>query len=279
MPKYSFITCISDPQVYSECTLRSINDQRQDHDIEIIPIINNDNRYSASNALNIGIDTSRSDYLIFCHQDIRILDNWLYKLDRVIAEIGDGWGILGAAGISLKYGRQDVGKWGGALEEDTLAVGSVYDNDNGLLKEPYWNGGKSTQPVHCVDECLFIMRKATGIRFDSTFNGFHFYGVDACLQARAAGYLIYAADLPLVHYGKYSASFSSDQRYWHFYRLLHHKWSRRFPELLGTHMHWSKHEMTSYIPVTMEDDIGNSITIKAAGLVNARFDHEKIAQD
>jgi glycosyltransferase involved in cell wall biosynthesis len=60
-----------------------VNKNRKNHDIDFIPIINNDNRYSASNALNIGIDASKSEYLIFAHQDVRLLDNWFDKVDEI----------------------------------------------------------------------------------------------------------------------------------------------------------------------------------------------------
>ena len=55
MPDFSIITCVSDADVYDQCLLRSVNKMRGDYDIEVIPIVNNDNRYSASNALNIGL--------------------------------------------------------------------------------------------------------------------------------------------------------------------------------------------------------------------------------
>ena len=273
MPKYSLVTCVSNPITYAECTLGSINKERHNHNIEIIPIINNDNRYSASNALNIGIDVSRSDIIVFMHQDIKLLPGWFDKLDMAVSNIPNNWGIVGCAGISAEYGRSSIGKWGGSLSGDSVAVGSVYNDD--VSEKPYWDGSKTTQPVHCIDECVFVLRKSTGLRFDSMFNGFHFYGVDICLQSRAAGYLVYAADLPIIHYGKYSASFTGDSRYWHYYRFLHHKWHLRFPELLGTHMHWSKGELTSYIPVSMSDDDGNEIDIRSAGIVSAKFKSDK----
>lgn len=275
MPRFSIITCVSKPEVYDNCTLRSINKNRKKHDIEIIPIINNDNRYSASNALNVGIDVSRSDILIFAHQDVSLIDGWFERLENILSSIDNEWGIIGTAGISLRYGRNDIGRWGGALVEETVAVGTVYDSDESLTSGPYWNGLKDLQQVHCIDECLFIMRKSTGLRFDPMFNGFHFYGVDICLQSRAARYGVYAAELPMIHYGRYSASFAGDHRYWQFLRLLHHKWSQRYPVLLGTHMHWAKNEMTSYIPTTMEDENGRIIQIRAAGIINAKFRNDK----
>jgi hypothetical protein len=264
MPKYSFITCVSRPDVYDQCTLSSIKNIRKNHEIEVIPIINNDNRYTASIALNIGIDVSRSEYLIIAHQDIDFIGNdWLIKLDNIIAALDDDWAIIGSAGIALQYGEDDIGKWGGALNTDTVAVGSVYD---GIGSDPYWNGLKPTQLVHCIDECVFVLKKSTYLRFDTMLNGFHFYGVDICLQARAAGYGVYGADLPITHFGKYSASFSTDTNYWKFFRFVHEKWHRRFPVLYGTHMHWNSDGLVSYIPVAMEDDFGHRIDLISVGI-------------
>lgn len=275
MPKFSLVTCISKPNVYNDCLLDSINKNRKNHDVEIIPIINNDNKYSASNALNIGIDVSKSDILVFAHQDVRLLYNWFDKLDQVISELDDDWGAIGSAGISLKYGRNDIGRWGGSLDVRTVAVGSVWDSDESLSQPPYWDGVHETTPVHCVDECVFILNKRTGLRFDSAFTGFHFYGVDICLQARAAGYTTYSSYLPIIHYGKYSASFIGDRKYWVYYRLLHHKWHRRFPELLGTHMHWAPGELTSYISIELENDIGTSVQLRAMGIEKAKFSNDR----
>lgn len=275
MAKYSIITCVSRSDVYKSCLIDSVNKNRKNHGIDFIPIINNDNRYSASNALNIGIDASKSEYLIFAHQDVRLLDNWFDKVDEVIEALPEQWGILGSAGIDIQYGRKDIGKWGGSLSTQTVAVGSVWDSDANLSFPPYWDGVKDPTQVHCIDECLFIVNKKTGLRFDATFTGFHFYGVDICLQARAAGYQIYSAHLPMIHYGQYSASFSGDRKYWVYFRYLHHKWHRRFPELLGTHMHWAEDELTSYISIGMEDDNGVAIQLRAMGIEKAKLSNDR----
>jgi glycosyltransferase involved in cell wall biosynthesis len=282
VPDFSVITVVSRPEIYESCLLKSLAATRKGHDIEIIPILNEDNRYSASNALNIGIDVARSDTLIFVHQDVRLLYGWFDTLKQFLSEVADDmWGIIGSAGIALKYGRYDIGKWGGALFTDTVAVGSVWDADDKLGQVPYWDGLKELTPVHCADECLLVMNKKTGLRFDSLFQGFHFYGVDLCLQARAAAYACYCAHLPIVHYGKYSASFTGDKKYWVYLRYLHHKWKFRFPEVLGTHFHWAFEadnatpELTSYIDVTMDGGEGFHVHLKAMGVndVKLRSDH------
>lgn len=250
--------------------------------------MNEDNRYSASNALNIGLDVARSNILIFAHQDVRLLYRWFDQLATLINEIPDDWGILGPAGIASKYTRSDIGKWGGALNVDTVAVGSVWDTDESLGQVPYWDGIKELTPIHCADECVLVLNKKTGLRFDSMFTGFHFYGVDLCLQARAAAYTVYGAHLPIIHYGKYSASFSGDKKYWVYLRFLYNKWRLRFPEVLGTHFHWNNEqvlsvrgmdevpELTSYINVSLDSNDGLKVHLKAMGVnkVKLRTDRQ-----
>lgn len=276
MPKFSVITCVSKPDVYNSCVLDSIAKVRKKHDVEIIPIINNNNLYSASNALNIGIDAAKSNVLIFAHQDIRLLGDWFELLEDWIALASEDWAVIGSAGIGLQFGRSDIGRWGGAKNVDTVAVGTVFDSD--IATEPYWNGIKELTKTHCVDECLFVLNKSSGLRFDTQFTGFHFYGVDICLQARAAAYSVYCAHLPIIHYGQYSSSFTGDKKYWVYLRYLHNKWKLQFPEMLGTHMHWAtglddniSSELTSYISLKLEDGDGGSVGIKALGIEKARF--------
>lgn len=265
-PDFSVICCISRPEVFESCLLDSVNLCRNKYDIEIIPIINNGNRYSASNALNVGIDICRSDNMIFAHQDVRLLGNWFERLDTIINQLPDNWGIIGTAGIALEFGRCDIGQWGGALNVDTVAIGSVWHSDESINDLPYWNGIKEPTLAHCADECLIVVNKRANLRFDTMFHGFHFYGVDICLQARAAAYKVYCADLPIIHYGKYSASMSGHNKYWACLRYLHNKWKFRFPEMLGTHMHWAPNELTSYISIGLESNDGIEIDLKAMGL-------------
>ncbi len=269
-PQLSIITVVSRSDVYDRCLLQSVVENRKKHNIEIIPIYNEHNQYSASTALNLGIEVAKSDYLIIAHQDIRLLYDWFDKLYDVLDNLPDDFAVLGSAGIALQYTIDDIGKWGGSLGTKTVAVGSVWDADEKLTEVPYWDGTKELTKIHCADECLLVLNKKTGLQFDLAFTGFHFYGVDLCLQARAAGYGVYGVHLPIIHYGKYSASFNSDHKYWVYLRLLHHKWGLRFPELLGTHFHWqlsdTVSELTSYIDVDLKSNDGIGVYIKAMGL-------------
>jgi GT2 family glycosyltransferase len=270
MPDFSVISCISQPDVFETCLLDSVYQAKGNFDVEIIPIFNHENRYSASNAFNIGIDTSRSDVCIFAHQDVRLLPGWFEQLYQYVNQMPREWAVLGSAGINLMYNRADIGKWGGSLNVDTVAVGRVWNNDDNLEREADWCGIKDLTTVHCVDECLMVLNKKSGLRFDAMFQ-FHFYTVDLCLQARSAAYLVYGADLPIVHYGQYSQSLTQDSNYWPQLRYLHYKWRMRYPELLGTHMHWSKGELTSYIPFAMISDDDIQVKIKSAGVEKVKL--------
>lgn len=273
MPDFSIVTCISKPEIYQECVLNSAYKVKGDFDIEFIPILNLSNAYSASNALNLGIKLARSNNVILCHQDISFKENWFNLVESFIRKLNKNWAILGCAGISRRFNYKDIGRFGGSLTE-TAVVGVVYADDK---SDPYWVGTRDYEEVHCVDECCFILNKSSGLQFDNVnFNGFHFYGADLSLQARSSGYLVYAANIPIIHYGKYSSSLS-DSRYWFYFRRLYDKWHKQFPELIGTHMHWvvkhepkmgfSSHcpELVSYIPFELESEVG-VIQVRAYGI-------------
>lgn len=276
MPDFSIITCISDPSLYNHILLESAHRARGKHDIEFVPVINTNNQYSAADACNIGIELARSDRLIFVHQDVRFLgDDWFAYLDLIIGTLPEEWAVVSAAGIGLKYGRYDIGKWGGAIHTDTVGVGQVWHTDEDLHLPPYWNGDTVTQKMHAADECLLVLNRKHDLRFDAKFAGFHFYGIDICLQARAAGYDVYGSNLPIIHYGKHSNSLVGDQKYWVYLRYLHNKWKYLFPDVYTTHMHWNGDQITSYIATSLEPEYGPPVTIRAMGLgkVNIAGDH------
>jgi len=276
MSDFSVVCLVSKPEVFDKCLLKSIYKSRNDYDVEIIPIFNPVNRYSASVALNIGLEVSNSDYVITVHQDVTLLQNWFEILDDNISRLPSDWAVLGSAGIALEYGCKDIGVWGGALNVDTVAVGSVWSSEDTTSGNPDWAGAKELKQTHCVDECLMVVNKKSNIKFDQKFNGYHFYGVDYCMQARSIAKKIYCSHLPIIHYGKYSASMDNNNRYWHFLRYLYSKWHYRYPELLGTHMHWGEDGITSYIPMQMESDDGKTVQILSmkAEKVNLNTDRQ-----
>jgi len=268
--KYSVVCCISDKEIFNDCLLKSIKKQKR-LDIEYVPIFNYSGIYNASQALNAGREVARGDYIIYAHQDIALLPGSLEKLDNLLTK---DIKIIGAAGIDLKYGSLDIGSWGGKTQiNQKLAVGTVYnDDDEFVSKAPYWNGVKEATAVHCIDECFFAASKDIKLKFDESLDGFHFYGIDYSLQARKAGYDVYSADIPIIHYGKYSTSMGKNNRYWKILRYLYTKWSAAFPELLTTHMNWNLFgEVSSQIGFRLKSDDGIEVQVlgvKYSGLIS-----------
>jgi len=269
MSDFTVVTCVSKPNVYSECLLKSVYATKGQYTVDILPIINVNGAYTASTAYNIGLQSARSDIVLFAHQDVRLLPGFFDNLAQV-ANVIPGWAIIGAAGISTNFNITDVGKWGGSKTDDKIIVGSVWHTDD-VLNDPYWNGIRSPTPVHCVDEFLFAMYKPAELTFDHAIGGFHGYGIDISLQARDKGHSVYASGLPSIHYGQYSSSITTDRSYWLTLRRLYKKWNTKFPELLGTFMHWSVDGITSYIPASIIDSRGMEATITGVQLHRARL--------
>lgn len=258
----TIVTCVTEPQLYSDLVLKSAYECSAGHNLHFMPIDCRGRSIGIGGALNLALGVSKTNLVIFCHQDIVFMEDWFTKLERITHEI-DEWGVIGCAGMSMDYSVDHVYKWGGSAIGTTLAVGRVYSSPDST--EPYWQGERGVRFVHCIDECVFVLNRNTGIRFDKRFDGVHFYGVDVSLQSRAAGFPVVVGDLPVAHVGTHSRSMSTGD-YWKYFRQLHTKWHLNFPELLGTHMHWRDRELTSYIPRRISGSSGLSLTINAASI-------------
>jgi len=211
----SFVTCVSDLSQYRNYVVGSLLMSNTKRNYEIIPIINKGNKYSAAQALNLGINKARGEIVVLCHQDVVFYEDWIDMLYARIEEInkkGKGWGVLGTAGITTK----------------DRTIGMVYN----LKGKPQWAATKraTVYPVQTVDEHCMIIRRNSNLRFDEVkFNGFHFYGPDMCLTALNRGMINYGILCPLVHSSN-SGSLASGKR--EFMRLLNAlatKWRAKFP--------------------------------------------------
>jgi glycosyltransferase involved in cell wall biosynthesis len=68
-------------------------------------VLNFNNPYSASHALNIGLEKAKGDIVVFCHQDVIFYKEWidmLYERIRELEAKDKNWGVLGTAGIDQK---------------------------------------------------------------------------------------------------------------------------------------------------------------------------------
>lgn len=172
----SVITCVNDFEEYEKNIKLD--------DAELIPIDNTKNKYSAAQALNLGLKKATNDFVVCCHQDVSFPEDWTKKLYINLARANfrskNMVGILGTAGV-LKNGAKR---------------GYMQDGDYG-----YWNSDdKRFGPCQTVDECCMIFYKSSKLRFDEAFNDFHFYGADLCLQALHKKRINFGIDAPIIHH-------------------------------------------------------------------------------
>ena len=166
------------------------------------------NPKDAAKALNECIDEAPGDIIVLCHHDLEFQPSFIETLSELIPAYGE-FGVLGIAGKTASG----------------LPVGGCI-----LADGTPWAAVKEG-PVVILDECLLIIRKASGLRFDEDFKGFHAYGADLCLQAVAKGLKNYALPLPVCHL---SQTGSTDGTYFESLGRLRDKW-RDIPVIHLTH--------------------------------------------
>jgi len=183
----SFVSCVKDMDHYIRC-IGSLLKNKTNRRYEIIPIINFGNKYSAAQALNIGINKSKGNIIVLCHDDVIFYEGWVDLLYKRIAEIekqNQSWGVLGTAGVCV--GKTKGVPW------------SVYGIKDKCI---IFDAQDTVSIAQTVDEHCMIIRKSSGLMFDEKIcDGFHFYGADLCLSAIDKGLNNYGIVCPLIHNG------------------------------------------------------------------------------
>lgn len=210
----SFVCCVNNLKQYSNFVVGSLFKNNTKRNYETIPILNFGNKYSAARALNIGLKKARSDIVVFLHQDVMLFDGWIDMLFERISEIekkDKRWGVIGTAGISVK--------------DDT--IGLVY-NMKGSVQ---WQSTRKVRiwPIQTVDEHCMIIKKSHGLRFDESFDGFHFYGPSICMEALNRGMNNYGILCPLVHDSKSTSLISGKKEFMKYLHMLNNKWGSKTP--------------------------------------------------
>ena len=171
MENISIVTIVNNNQVYKEF-LENLKHQ-VNIDYQLLPIINDNNQYdSARSAYNSVINECIGDYVLFCHPDIRFLDDEsLYHMFQYVKEIRE-FGVVGVAGAakSQKNGR---------IIFSNILHGIDRRNAGEQIRE--------AMEVQTVDECLFIFEKEyIKQKKFSNKKGWHLYAVEECLDALMA---------------------------------------------------------------------------------------------
>ena len=143
------------------------------------------NRFDAYAGSNLFLRAARGDYVILCHQDVRLLSDGRDRLDAVIAELDNldpRWGLFGNAG----------GLRSGAV---AIRISDPPHGENATVGGPF--------PVVCqtLDENFIVVRAAANLALSGDLSGFHLYGTDICAIATLLGHTAYVVDFHLRHAG------------------------------------------------------------------------------
>jgi hypothetical protein len=211
-PDLCITSCINNTAQYASHVLGSLLNNYTSKELQLVPIMNPTNAYTASSALNTGIRRSHAKLVVLCHQDVIFYKSWVDILFVRVAELGaTPWALLGTAGI-----RAD-GVTSGVVQR----LDGSFDW-NTRYKMPLFE-------VQTLDEHCMVYNKDSQVFFDEkSFNGFHFYGPDICLQAHSQGLKVLGMYNPLVHNGAGGSLASGKKEYDRLLDNLTVKWGRKF---------------------------------------------------
>ena len=141
---------------------------------------------SAADGLNWALKTAKHPVVVCVHQDVYLPTGWFARFRAGWRAATERFGPLGAAGV---YGVTGP-------ESGTARAGRVIDRDR-LLAEPH----PLPAAVRSLDELLVAVPARGAVRFDPAL-GWHLYGTDICLKARARGLATAVIDAPCFHHSR-----------------------------------------------------------------------------
>jgi len=188
---------------------------------EYIRIDNRDGRFGLCAAYNEGVKLSGGEILVFVHEDVFFMEgNWGEVLEKKFAD--PSVGLVGVAGTQYLF--SDTPGWV-AAGRPYIKGHVVHELQNGdVYNLTVFDWGKNDSDVVAVDGLFFAVRKSLfdKIRFDDkTFDSFHFYDLDICMQIRRTHRLIVTWDILVKHqsggsfdknWEKYAAEFLKKYR-------------------------------------------------------------------
>lgn len=138
---------------------------------------------SAAEGIDAGLARATTPLVAVVHQDIHLSGWWPDRLQQQWAVAEAAFGPIGVAGVFGVSGQGDRG---------TL-FGRVVDRTN-LLAPPR----PLPAAVTSLDEIVLVLPRGTPLRSDPAL-GWHQYGTDLALRARAMGHAAVVLDAPCLH--------------------------------------------------------------------------------
>ncbi len=156
-------------------------------DYDYVRIDNTANVLGICGAYNLGVKQARGDIFVFVHEDVFFMEpGWGKVLESKFAT-NPRLGLIGVAGTQYLFADNPAWIRAG---QPFIRGRVVHELDKGasyILSIFSWD--KSDAEVVAVDGLFFAIRSSLfpAIRFDDvTFDKFHFYDLDICMQVRNA---------------------------------------------------------------------------------------------
>lgn len=153
-------------------------------------------------AYNHGAEKAVGDVLCFLHDDVRILANYTCFAKPLALAMKPFAGWMGVAGSTV---LDESAIWWNSNHQDLRGmVGHPGDNEFGVHWNHWpWGQAASFGQVVVLDGCFLMTSKDKFQRiggFDGkTYDGFHFYDVEATTRMHLAGFRNLCVPIPVLH--------------------------------------------------------------------------------
>ena len=195
----TFVTCLEE---YARCVDTFIESGFDPSDCEYLFVDNSfGNKCSGFSGVNRFLLESKSKYVIFSHQDVRVNFDPRSELDRVLRSLQQAapkWAVCGNAGIDVLTGQHAARI--AQCDDAPVSIGELPVRTFGL------------------DENFFIVKREANLAVHGHFDSFHFYATELCFIADILGWESYVIDFCVTH----ESRGNKDQQYF----LSRKKWSR-----------------------------------------------------
>lgn len=222
----SVITVYNNERTLNDWLLRSLASQKTPYQKILINNVNGKFK-SAASALNYCAKDAKGDFLMFVHQDVRLLgSDWFKKAETHLKEI-DNLGVAGVAGMVEQ---------GSSLKERGRNV--IYHYGEQRKKWEWGNSIDQPTKVQTLDGLLMIVPRNVfnKLKFDeATCPGWHLYDVDYALSIQKLGLSVYVLPLEVWHG---STTRKLDLSYFNTLRRISVKHRDRFNRIYTTMGEW-----------------------------------------
>lgn len=207
---------------------------------ELIVIDNSLNQYTIFSAYNEGVKRSKGDILCFMHEDILFhTSNW----GNLVVEHfirNSHLGLIGVEGTHYmpKYAAS---WWSASMSSGQMLQGNIIDGEYVSNQEFLWSRKRDNADsieVVVVDGLWMCIRKSLFdnglVLFDEkTYNNFHCYDADICMQVIKSGYEVRVAyDIMIEH----KSLGTPNVQYFEQLDIWYEKWKDMLPITRGVNL-------------------------------------------